>query len=129
MSMNIKTIFVGAGMLALTACGEAGTFGSFHQEAGAFLDEGGFGNPTMHNMLAQKCVGAPKGFIEPDPVVALNPTGPNATPVYARYSVYCSGALNGKYAQVIFREYVRSAVPPSSLGGGLQVIEGAAGGG
>ena len=37
--------------------------------------------------------------------------------------------LNGKYAQIIFRQYVASAVPPSTIaGGGLGAIEGAGGG-
>ena len=45
MTLKIKTLIVGAGVLALTACGE-GPVGKFWtQEAGAFLDEGGFGNP------------------------------------------------------------------------------------
>ena len=39
----------------------------------AFLDEGGFGNPTMNNMLAQMCTGQAKGHIIPDAVVALDP--------------------------------------------------------
>lgn len=36
-------------MLALVACGDAA--GSFYSEAGANVDEGGFGNPTMTNSL------------------------------------------------------------------------------
>ncbi len=37
--------------------------------------------------------------------------------------------LNGKYAQVIFREYVRSATMPQQIGGGgLQDIQSQAGG-
>ena len=36
--------------------------------------------------------------------------------------------LNGKYAQIIFRDYVASATAPSSLSGGLSDISGAAGG-
>lgn len=127
MTLKIKTILVGASVLALTAC-EGGVGKFWNQEAGAFIDEGGFGNPTMTNMLAQMCVGAPKGFIEPDPVVALDPRPGSNTPVYARYSIHCSGQLNGKYAQVIFREYVRSATMPQQIGGGgLQAIEGQAG--
>ena len=127
MTLKIKTILVGASVLALTAC-EGGIGKFYNDEAGAFLDEGGFGNPTMTNMLAQMCVGAPKGFIEPDPVVALNPRPGSTKPVYARFSVQCSGNLHGKYAQVIFREYVRSATLPQQIGGGgLQAIESQAG--
>ena len=47
---------------------------SWNQEAGAFLDEGGFGNPTMNNMLAQMCKGQAKGYIVPDPIVAIDGT-------------------------------------------------------
>lgn len=124
MTLKIKSLLVGAGVLALTACGEGQVGAFFTQPAGAFIDEGGFGNATMHNLLAQKCVGAPKGFIEPDPVVMLQAATATAPAVYGRYSVYCNGRLNGKYAQVIFREYVGSATMPQQIsGGGLAVIE------
>ena len=64
MKLKIKTLMVGAGALALTACGE-GTVGKFwYQEAGAFIDEGGFGNATMQNTLAQLCVGKAKGYLD-----------------------------------------------------------------
>ena len=43
MSLKIKTLLVGAGTLALTACGPGGA-DKFNSEAGAFLDEGGFGS-------------------------------------------------------------------------------------
>ncbi|MBN2758863.1 MAG: OmpA family protein [Rhodobacteraceae bacterium] len=39
---------MGATGLGLSACG-----GSFTREAGILADEGGFGNPTMHNHLVQ----------------------------------------------------------------------------
>ncbi|NNE81827.1 MAG: hypothetical protein HKN18_16285 [Silicimonas sp.] len=128
MNMKIKTLMVGAAALALTACGEGPIGKSWHQEAGAFLDEGGFGNPTMQNMMAQMCSGQAKGYIVPDPVVVLDPKSSAASPRYQRGWVRCSGHLNGKYARVIFGEYVRSGVSPSSLGGGLQAIESAGGG-
>lgn len=125
MTSKIKTLLIGAaGAVALTACTPA----TWHQEAGAFIDEGGFGNPTMQNMLAQMCTGQPKGYIVPDPVVGLRPKGGGPT-VYARYSVYCHGHLNGKYAEVIFQEYVRSATAPQQLGaGGLQALDTGGGG-
>ena len=70
MTLKIKTLMVGAAALALTACGE-GPVGKFwFQPAGAFIDEGGFGNPTMNNMMAQMCAGQAKGYIVPEPVVA-----------------------------------------------------------
>ena len=124
MTLKIKTLMIGAGALALTACGE-GPIGKFYyQEAGAFLDEGGFGNPTMTNMLAQMCAGQAKGYIVPDPVVVLDPKSAPSNPAYYRGRVRCSGHLNGKYAEVIFNEYVGSAVPPQEIeGGGLAAIE------
>lgn len=128
MKLKIKTLMVGAGALALTACGE-GPVGKFwYQEAGAFIDEGGFGNPTMQNTLAQLCVGRAKGYIVPDPVVVLDPKSAPGQPVYYRGQVRCSGLLNGKYAEVIFQEYVDSARPiPGGETSGIAAIEGAGG--
>ncbi len=40
MMLKIKTLIISGCVLALAACS---------QESGAFLDEGGFGNPTMNN--------------------------------------------------------------------------------
>lgn len=129
MKLKIKTLMVGAGALALTACGD-GPVGKFwYQEAGAYIDEGGFGNPTMNNLLAQMCAGQAKGYIVPEPVVVLDPKSAPDNPAYYRGQVRCSGQLNGKYAEVIFREYISSAVPQETIeGGGISAIEGASGG-
>ena len=53
MTFKIKTLMVAASALALTACGDAQLGNSWNQEAGAFIDEGNFGNPTMNNTLIQ----------------------------------------------------------------------------
>lgn len=45
----MRFLLIGAGALALAACNPA----SFHREAGSAVDEGGFGNPTMNNVLVQ----------------------------------------------------------------------------
>ena len=82
----------------------------------AFLDEGGFGNPTMNNMLAQMCKGQAKGYIVPDPIVAVDGVDAKGAPRYRQGQVMCSGQLNGQYAQVIWGGYVASARPPTSLG-------------
>lgn len=50
MTLKIKTLFVGASLFALAACADNS---SFNGEAGAFIDEGGFGNPTMNNTQIQ----------------------------------------------------------------------------
>ncbi|NBB97696.1 MAG: OmpA family protein [Alphaproteobacteria bacterium] len=46
--MNRRFFLMGATGVGLSACS-----GSFDREAGIGLDEGGFGNPTMHNNLVQ----------------------------------------------------------------------------
>ena len=50
MTLKIKTLLVGASVFALAACSDNS---SFNSEAGGFIDEGGFGNPTMNNKQAQ----------------------------------------------------------------------------
>ena len=50
MTLKIKTLLIGASALVLAACSDTSTWNS---EAGGFLDEGGFGNPTMNNTQIQ----------------------------------------------------------------------------
>jgi peptidoglycan-associated lipoprotein len=49
MAMDRRFFLLAGTALAVSACGGA----NFENEAGANLDEGGFGNPTMHNHLVQ----------------------------------------------------------------------------
>ena len=222
MTLKIKSLMVGASVLALTACGEGPAFDSFNSEAGAFIDEGGFGNPTMNNTQiqngdltflanlnqrftsevpnmvtfefdkseldadAQAILREQADWIRQFPEIrfsvfghtdavgsngyneALGKRRANAAVNYLvsqgiersrlkalvsfgetrlavstdvrerrnrRTVTEVSGVvenapmvLNGKYAQIIFRSYVASATAPSSLGGGLSAISGAAGG-
>ena len=128
MMLKTKTLVAGAALIALAGCG-LGTSKSWNQEAGAFIDEGGFGNPTMQNALAQMCAGQAKGFIVPDPVVVSTASASGGSPTHRRGRVLCSGHLNGKFAQVIFDNYVESAEPPTTLQGGLETVDAAAGGG
>lgn len=126
---RIMTILVATSTLAVAACGDRGAGDGFYREAGAFLDEGGFGNPTMINMMAQVCNpggsggGGFKSGAVTDPKVVMDPSSTPQRPVYR---VHCSGNLNGKFAQVVFDEYVASGteLPPSDEGG-LAAIEGA----
>ena len=125
MNLVTKSVMAGAALFALAAC--EGPMGKvWYQEAGAFLDEGGFGNPTMQNMMAQMCSGQAKGYIVPDPIVVAAPKG-SSGPSHRHGYVMCSGHLNGKYASVIWGGYRRSATPPTALGSGLQAIEAAGG--
>lgn len=54
-----KTMMAAASVLALSACttedqlGDGKAFSSWNREAGSFIDEGSFGNPTMNNTLVQ----------------------------------------------------------------------------
>lgn len=126
-----KTILAALAVGTLGACSaENSTFlTAWNQPAGAFLDEGGFGNATMQNMLAQMCAGRAKGYIVPDPIVVLDPKSAPAAPRYYRANIRCSGELNGKYAQVIFQEYVDSATAiPSGGQNEAAEIAGAIGG-
>ncbi|WP_295311132.1 hypothetical protein [Roseobacter sp.] len=82
--------------------------------AGSQLDNGNFGDATMHNMMVQACktngLGAGKGGKYgshlADPVVVLDPA---STPGRKIYRVHCDGRLDGKYANIIYNEYVGSA--------------------
>ena len=59
MAGNKKAALAAASILALSACegqdyfADGQLFDSWNQEAGAFIDEGQFGNPTMQNTLVQ----------------------------------------------------------------------------
>lgn len=59
MGGQTKALFAAASILALTACdtadlgGDGKLFDSWNKEAGSFVDEGRFGNPTMNNTLVQ----------------------------------------------------------------------------
>lgn len=219
MTLKIKTFLVGASVLALAACTDTS---SFNSEAGGFIDEGGFGNPTMNNTLIQNgdqqfLANLNQRFAAEVPTMVTfefdkSDLDENAKAILReqadwirqfpeiRFSVYghtdlvgsnaynqalglrraravvnylvsqgvsrsrlkalvsfgetrpvidtpnrerrnrrtvteVSGVveshpmvLNGKYAQVIFREYVRSATLPQQIGGGgLSAIEGQGG--
>jgi len=56
---NKKALWATVSLMTLSACGGGNVFGdgpvfdSWNREAGSFLDEGKFGNPTMQNTLVQ----------------------------------------------------------------------------
>lgn len=125
MTLSVKTLLGAASIALLSACAP-GSMTDFTSEAGASLDEGGFGNPTMNNLMAhanEMCMGRAKGYIVPDPIVVLDPNAPAGGGHYLRGTVRCTGPLNGKYAEVIWREYVQSATyapltPEATAGAG-----------
>lgn len=107
--MKTKMLLCAASLMTLGACG---------YEAGSQIDEGGFGNPTMNNTIAQsaaQCVGRAKGYIVPDPIVVRDPNSSSDVPRYRHAQVRCLNGLNGKYAELIFGGYVESAEEMHSI--------------
>ena len=221
MTLKFKTLLVGAFAFALAACSDNS---SFNGEAGSFLDEGGFGNPTMNNTQihngditflanlnqrfssevptmvtfefdkstldadSRAILREQANWIRQFPEIRFSVYGhtdlvgsaaynealgrrranavvnylvsqgvnrsrlkalvsygktrpvidtPNRERRNRRTVTEVSGVvenapmvLDGKYAEIIYREYVASAIPPSTVqGGGVSAIEGLGGGG
>ena len=111
MKTSIRAGLLISGLAILTACAH---------EAGSQLDTGYFGNATLHNQLVQTCKtngygydkGGKAGSVAGDPVVVLDPSSTANRPVYR---IHCDGRLDGKYASVIYNEYVRSATAGSGV--------------
>ncbi|SNT18272.1 hypothetical protein [Tropicimonas sediminicola] len=81
-------------VMALSGCAY------FNEEAGAFLDQGEFGNATMNNQLAQTCR-------------KLTPA--NVTKYGTPLASNCPGRLqDGKYAMFAYEETIISATEQSS---------------
>lgn len=76
--MRVKILLAASSALALGACGETNLASPFYQEAGAFVDEGGFGNPTMNNTLIQN---GEKSFAE-----SLNQRFSEAVPTMVNFA-------------------------------------------
>lgn len=88
-----KVILAGIAALALAGC-ERGALDSWNTPAGAFLDEGGFGNATMHNTLVQTG--------QRDHVVNLNTRFAAEVPSTVNFA-FNSAVLDGS-AQAILRQ-------------------------
>ncbi|MEO9650622.1 MAG: hypothetical protein ABJ360_05380 [Roseobacter sp.] len=113
----IRTLAMITGVATIAACAPESGKGQFYREAGVQVDQGEFGNATLHNQLVQTCrtnrSGSGKlGSHTRDPLVVLDPS---STPKRQVYRVHCNGQLDGKYAQVIYRDYVGSAVESASI--------------
>jgi len=112
---STRAALLATGIVTLSACSAETTFANFFRESGSQLDTGEFGNATLHNQLAQTCRTSGSGYgkgvgkaggAAGDPLVVLDPESTGTRKVYR---VYCDGRLDGKYAQVIYSEYVTSA--------------------
>ncbi len=121
MSLLLKTpakaLILITGVAAVTACAPDSGPGQFYREAGVQIDQGEFGNASLHNQLVQTCRtnGYGSGKVSGkagDPVVVLDPKSTAQRPVYR---VHCNGQLDGKFASVIYREYVGSSVQTSNV--------------
>lgn len=90
-----KILLAASSALALSACGDANLGSPFYQEAGAFLDEGGFGNPTMNNTQIQN---GEKSFAE-----SLNQRFAEAVPTMVNFA-FDSAALDGEARAVLMEQ-------------------------
>jgi outer membrane protein OmpA-like peptidoglycan-associated protein len=93
MRKHIKTLLAASSALALVACGDA-SITNWNNEAGAQLDEGGFGNPTMNNTLIMRGEG--------DVAIALNNRFQAEVPTMINFA-FDSAVLDAQ-AQAILRE-------------------------
>ncbi|MEL7460203.1 MAG: OmpA family protein [Pseudomonadota bacterium] len=76
--IRTKILLAASSALALSACGDANLGSPFYQEAGAFIDEGAFGNPTMNNTQIQN---GEKSFAE-----SLNARFAEAVPTMVNFA-------------------------------------------
>ncbi|SEK19431.1 OmpA family protein [Pacificibacter marinus] len=53
MRAHIKLTLAVTSLIAITACSDSKVFSSWTQEAGGYMDNGTFGNATLHNTLVQ----------------------------------------------------------------------------
>jgi len=93
MRKHIKTLLAASSALALVACGDA-SLTNWNSEAGAQLDEGAFGNPTMNNTLMMRGEG--------DVAIALNNRFQAEVPTMINFA-FDSAVLDAQ-AQAILRE-------------------------
>lgn len=112
-----RPLLVISGLATLTACAPESGVTQFYREAGSQIDSGEFGNATVHNQLVQTCRTNGTGFGKAgagagDPVVVLDPKSTASNPIYR---VHCNGRLDGKYAQIVYRDYVGSATQQTTV--------------
>ena len=93
--IRTKILLAASSALALSACGEANLGSPFYQEAGAFIDEGGFGNPTMNNTQIQN---GEKSFAD-----SLNARFAEAVPTMVNFA-FDSATLDGEARAVLMEQ-------------------------
>jgi outer membrane protein OmpA-like peptidoglycan-associated protein len=93
MRKHIRTLLAAASALALVGCGDA-SLSNWNNEAGAQLDEGGFGNPTMNNTLIMRGEG--------DVAIAMNNRFQAEVPSMINFA-FDSAVLDAE-AQAILRQ-------------------------
>ncbi|MEL7107093.1 MAG: OmpA family protein [Pseudomonadota bacterium] len=93
--IRTKILLAASSALALSACGDANLGSPFYQEAGAFIDEGAFGNPTMNNTQIQN---GEKSFAE-----SLNARFAEAVPTMVNFA-FDSTVLDGDARAVLMEQ-------------------------
>ncbi len=93
--IRTKILLAASSALALSACGEANLGSPFYQEAGAFIDEGAFGNPTMNNTQIQN---GEKSFAD-----SLNARFAEAVPTMVNFA-FDSATLDGDARAVLMEQ-------------------------
>lgn len=94
MIIRSRFLLAACSALALSACGEGNLGSPFYSEAGAFIDEGQFGNPTMNNTLIQNG--------ERSYAANLNARFADSVPTMVNFA-FDSAVLDGE-AQAVLRE-------------------------
>lgn len=95
MRRSNKALLTAASLLALTACGDTTIGQSWYKEAGAQVDEGNFGNPTMNNMMVQT---GQRNY-----VVNLNQRFSNDVPTMINFA-FDSAALDANARAVLMQQ-------------------------
>jgi len=137
-SSHILASVLIASTALLSACASQDpVYTAFNREAGSLLDTGTFGNATMNNtqimhavvnFLATQGIGknrleAVASFGEDQPLIVTEGRERRNRRTVTEVSGFVSGhpmVMDGKYAQIIYREYVASATIAPTISRGAQ---------
>lgn len=116
LNKSVQSILFSAGLATLAACSPESGVWQFYREAGTQVDSGEFGNASLHNQLVQTCrtnaASGGKVGTQGDAVVVLDPESTQNRKVYR---VHCNGQLDGKFARVVYQDYVGSATQAQTV--------------